>query len=86
MKLKPVECHYHDGGLDHNIRFAKTRLGKIAYFLQRDLDMLVSVQTTPHHSWKTPVECVMSNLNLGLQGVGVMREMEMLEPKMKLAK
>ena len=81
---KPVECYYHDGGPDHNIRFARTQLAIIAFFLQQDLDMLVSVQTTPHHSWKTPVERVMSNVNLGLQDAGVMRkEMAILEPKIK---
>ena len=83
---KPVECHYHDSGPDHNIRFARTQLVKIAYFLQRDLNMLVSVQTPPHHSWKNLAERVMSNLNLGLQGVGVMRdEMATLEPTIKSA-
>ena len=85
-QIKPVECHYHDGGPDHNIRFARTQLAQIAYFLQRDLDMLLSVQTPPHHSWKNPAERVMSNLNLGLQGVGVMRsEMATMESKIKSA-
>ncbi|KAJ8043479.1 hypothetical protein HOLleu_10577 [Holothuria leucospilota] len=83
---QPIERHYHDGGPDHNIRFARTQLTKIAYFLTRDLDMLVSVQTPPHHSWKNPAERVMSNLNLGLQGVGVMRsEMPTMEEKIRSA-
>ena len=63
---KPVECHYHDGGPDHNVRFVRTQLVQTAYFLARDLDLLISVQTPPNHSWKNPA--VMSNLNLGLQG------------------
>ena len=67
----PVECHYHDGGPDHNLRYTRTQLTQIAYFLKRDLDVLVLVQTLPHHSWKNPAERVMSNLNLGLQGVGL---------------
>lgn len=83
---QPIECHYHDGGPDHNVRFARTQLTKIAYFLKRNLDMLISVQTPPHHSWKNPAERVMSNLNLGLQGVGVVRgEMPTMEPKVKSA-
>ncbi|CAB4039823.1 Hypothetical predicted protein, partial [Paramuricea clavata] len=65
---KPVECHYHDGGSDHNLRFLRTQLSQVAYFLERDLDMLILVQTPPQHSWKNPTERVMSNLNLALQG------------------
>lgn len=72
--VQPLECHYHDGGPDHNLRFTRTQLCQIAYFLARDLDVLNLVQTPPHHSWKNPAERVMSNLNLGLQGVGIMRQ------------
>ena len=63
---KSVECHYHDGGPDHNLWFLRTQLSQVAYFLERDLDMLVLVQTPPQHSWKNPAERVMSNLNLAL--------------------
>ena len=69
----PVEGHYHDGGSDHNLRFLRTQLSQVAYFLQQDLDMLMLVQTPPQHLWKNPTERVMSNLNLALQGIGVMR-------------
>ena len=82
----PVECHYHDGGPDHNLRYTRTQLTQIAYFLKRDLDVLVLVQTPPHHSWKNPAERVMSNLNLGLQGVGIMRaQTSTKEDKLKAA-
>ena len=47
---QPVECHYHDGEPDQNIRFERMQVAKVAYFLQRDLDMLMTVQTPPHHS------------------------------------
>lgn len=73
-KNKPIECHYHDGGPDHNVRHPRTQLSQIAYFLKRKLDLLIAVQTPPNHSWKNPAERVMSNLNLGLQGIGVMRQ------------
>ena len=53
---KPVECHYHDGGSDHNLRFLRTQFSQVAYFLQQDLDMLMLVQTPPQHSWKNPTE------------------------------
>ena len=71
---KAIECHYHDGGPDHNVRHVRNKLSNIAYFLRRDLDMLITVQTPPSHSWKNPVERCMSILNLGLQSVGIMRE------------
>ena len=71
----PIECHYHDGGCDHNVRHLRSKLANIAYFLKKDLDFLCSVQTPPKHSWKSPAERVMSVLNIGLQGVGgVIRE------------
>ena len=69
----PVECHYHDGGSDHNLHFLRTQLSQVAYFLQQDLDMLMLVQTPPQYSWQNRAEQVMSNLNLALQGIGVMR-------------
>ena len=72
-KNNPVDCHYPDGGPDHNLRFPRTQLAQIAYFMQRNLDLLILVQTPPNHTWKNPVERVMSNLNLALQGIGVMR-------------
>ena len=69
-RVNPVECHYHDGGPDHNIRHMRNKLANISYFLHRNLDMLCSIQTPPYHSWKNPCERCMSLLNLGLQGVG----------------
>lgn len=85
-KQTPVECHYHDGGSDHNLRFLRTQLSQVAYFLERNLDLLVLVQTPPHHSWKNPAERVMSNLNLALQGCGMVRQKtETLEKKLQNA-
>ena len=72
-KDKPIECHYHDGGPDHNIRHMRNKLSNIAYFLNRDLDLLCSIQTPPQNSWKNPVERIMSIVNIGLYGVGSMR-------------
>ena len=46
----------------------------IAYFLKRDLDFLLSVQTPPQHSWKNPVERVMSLANIAMQGLGLICE------------
>ncbi|GES96452.1 hypothetical protein GLOIN_2v1782174 [Rhizophagus clarus] len=39
-----------------------------------DLDYFVAVRIPPEHSWKNPVEKIMSILNLGLQSVGLIRQ------------
>ena len=70
---KPIECHYHDGGPDHNVRHMRNKLANIAYFRKRDLDFLCSIQTSRQNSWKNPVERIMSIVNIGLCGTGVMR-------------
>ena len=44
---KPIECHYHDGGPDHNVQHIRNMLSNVAYFLQRNLDLPISVQTPP---------------------------------------
>lgn len=49
------------------------KLSMIALFLELDLDVLIALRTAPSNSWANPVERVMSIVNLGLQGVGLMR-------------
>lgn len=71
---KPYLFLYTDGGPDHQVKFIKTQLALISLFLALDLDYLVAVRTPPGHSWKNPVERIMSILNLGLQCVGLMRQ------------
>jgi hypothetical protein len=70
---KPVLCLYTDGGPDHRCTYARVQLSYICLFLALDLDYFVAVRTPPQHSWKNPVERIMSVLNLGLQSVGLMR-------------
>ena len=70
---KPVLCLYTDGGPDHRCTYARVQLSYICLFLALDLDYFVAVRTPPQHSWKNPVERIMSILNLGLQSVGLMR-------------
>jgi phosphoribosylanthranilate isomerase len=55
----------------------------MSVFLNLDLDFLCAVRTPPQHSWKNPVERIMSILNLALQGVGVMREAVPHEDELK---
>lgn len=61
------KAHSRDGGPDHNLTY-------ICLFLQLDLDMLSAVRTPPYHSWKNPVERIMSIINIALQSVGLMRQ------------
>src|ERR1044072_1732841 len=70
---KPVLCLYTDGAPDHRCTYARVQLSYICLFLALDLDYFVAVRTPPQHSWKNPVERIMSILNLGLQRVGLMR-------------
>ena len=49
------------------------QLSLITLFLNLNLDFLVACRTAPNHSWKSPVERVMSLLNIGLQCIGIMR-------------
>ena len=68
---------YTDGGPDHNNKLTSVWLGLLALFLDLDLDTMVVMRTAPTQIWAKPVERVMSTLNLGLQGVALVRcEME----------
>ena len=66
-------CVYTDGGPDHCTTYVSVKLSLIALFLKFDLDYLIAARKLPYHSWRNPVERVMSLLNLGLQCVGIMR-------------
>ena len=70
---KPYLFLYTDGGPDHRVTYVRVQLALIALFLKLDLDLLIAVRTPPGHSWKNPVERVMSILNLGMQCIGLMR-------------
>ena len=65
---------YIDGGPNHRVNFLSIQLTYICLFLTHILDYLVAVQTPPHNSRKNLTERVMSELNLALQAVCMMRE------------
>ncbi len=69
----PFLMLYTDGGPDHKITYLRVQLSLIAIFKALDLDYLVAVRTPPGHSWKNPVERIMSIFNLGMQSIGLMR-------------
>ena len=70
----PVLFIYSDGGPDHWLMYLSVKLLLIALFLKLNLDYLCAVRTAPYHSYRNPVERIMSILNLGLQAVALARE------------
>ncbi|XP_019860109.1 PREDICTED: uncharacterized protein LOC109588370 [Amphimedon queenslandica] len=71
---KPILFIYSDGGPDHRLTYILVQLSLICLFIKLDLDYLCACRTAPYHSWRNPVERIMSILNLGLQCVGLARE------------
>lgn len=57
----------------HRCTYMSVKLSIIALFLEMDLDCVIALRTAPSNSWANPVERIMSIVNMGLQGVGVMR-------------
>lgn len=70
---KPILFIFSDGSPDHRLTYISVKLSLICLFLKLDLDYLCAGRTAPYHSWRNPVERVMSVLNLGLQCIGVAR-------------
>ena len=69
----PILLLYSDGGPDHRLTYLTAQISYICLFVLRNLDLLCAVRTPPYHSWKNPVERVMSILNLALHSVGLIR-------------
>jgi len=65
---------YTDGGADHRLTYVSNQLALITLFLNLNLDFICAGRTCPYHSWRNPVEHIMSTINLGCQCVGLMRE------------
>lgn len=72
--MSPIFCAYTDGGPDHRNTYLSVQISLMSLFMDLDLDMLFAACTAPHNSYRNPVECVMSLLNIGLQAVGMMRQ------------
>lgn len=64
---------YCDGGPDHRLTYLSVQLSLISLYLRLNLDFLCVCRTAPYHSWRNPVERIMSILNLGFQCIGLMR-------------
>ena len=74
LETKPIMFLYTDGGPDHRLTYLSVQLSLISLFLKLDLNFLCACRTAPFHSWRNPVEQVMSILNLGFQSIGLMRK------------
>ena len=70
---KPVLFMYTDRGPDHRLTYISVQLSLICLFLNLNLDYLCVGRIAPYHSWRNPVERIMSIINLGLKCVGLAR-------------
>ena len=82
----PILLIYSDGGPDHRLTNLSVKLALIGLYLKLDLDYLCAARTAPYHSYRNPVEQIMSIINLGLQALALARakmpdEMETLAKK-----
>lgn len=84
MGSKSILCIYSDSGPDRRLTYVSVQLSLVALYLNLDLDFLIACRTAPNHSWKNPVERLMSIINLGFQSVGVMRSKLSDEFKQKI--
>lgn len=73
-QAKPILLIYSDGGPDHRCTYLSVMYTMVYLWLKLDLDQLILARTPPGSSWKNPAERVMSQLNLALQSVGMMRD------------
>ena len=71
VQTNPVLFLYTDGGLDQQLTFIAVQLSLISYFLHLHLDCLYVTKTTSYHSWRNPVEHIMSVTNFGIKCVGL---------------
>ena len=74
LHCPPIIFLYTDGGPDNRITYLSVQLTLVSVFLILDLDFLCACRTAPAPLWKNPVERVMSILNLGLQSIGLKRQ------------
>ncbi|CAB4445005.1 unnamed protein product [Rhizophagus irregularis] len=77
--IPPILCLYTDGGPDHQTTFGSVQISLIYLFLRSDFDILIALHIAPYHSWANPTKRIMSIINLGLQGVVIMKDMMNIE-------
>ena len=77
---------YSDGGPDHRLTFLSVNLSLIALYRKLNLDYLCAARTAPYHSYRNPVERIMSIVNLGSQSVALARRLMPDEMEVEAAK
>ena len=72
--IPPIVIFYTEGGPEHRTTFLSVKTAMIALQQAINADLLVALRTVPGHSFRNPAEKVNCILNLGLYGIGVMRQ------------
>ena len=74
MGDKSILFLFTDGGPDYRLTYMSVQLSLIALLLNLNFDFLCACRTPTYHSWKNPVERIMSIVNIGVLCVGIMRQ------------
>ena len=72
--IPPKVILYIDRSQEHRTTFLSVKIAMVALQQALNADLLVALRTAPGHLFRNPVEKVNCILNLGLYGVGVMRQ------------
>ena len=72
--VPPVLILYTDGGPEHRTTFLSVKIAMISLQKYLNLDQILAVRTAPGHLYRNPAEKVNCVLNLGLYGIGCMRQ------------
>ena len=69
--VPPVLILYTDGGPEHRTTYVSVKICLQKYL---DLDQVLAVRTAPGHSYRNSAEKINCLLNIGLYGIGCMRQ------------
>ena len=73
-EVPPILIMYTDGGPEHRTTFLTVKPAAIYLYKSLNLDMILHLRTAPGHSYRNPPERVNCIQNLGLYGIGSMRQ------------
>lgn len=71
--VKPVLVIYSDGGPDYRLTYNSVKLALFLLFKRLGIDSFIAARTAPGHLWVSPVEGMMSTLNLAIQNCAISR-------------
>ena len=72
--VPPVLILYTDGGPEHQTTYISVKIAMICLQKYLDLDQVLAVRTAPGHSYRNSAEKINCLLNIGLYGIGCMRQ------------